>query len=393
MKEILIISNFSNLPEEGKTDRFFYLAKILNKHKYNIKIAISSFFHTKKKMREKKINKEIIYIKEPGYKKNVCLKRFYSHFIFGRNVKKYLEEAKEKPDIVYCAVPSLTAAYYCAKFCKKNKIKYIIDIQDLWPEAFKMIFNPKYFSKIIYYPFEKVANYIYSSADIIIGVSETYTKIALEISEKTKKNVVVYLGTDLSEFDILKRRENNFKKEKNKFLITYLGTLGHSYDIKLVIDAIKLLEKKYNIKNIQFLILGDGPLKEEFEKYSEIKKVDAIFLGRLKYEEIPSLLLKSDLVVNPIKSNSAASIINKVGDYAAAGKAVINTQESLEYRGLLENYEAGINCNNIQEVVEAIFKLYVNKELREKIGENNRKLAEDLFDRQKTYKKIVDVMS
>lgn len=55
------------------------------------------------------------------------------------------------------------------------------------------------------------------------------------------------------------------------------------------------------------------------------------------------LLCSCDIAVNPIKKGSAGSIINKVGDYAAAGIPVVNTQENLEYKNILEEYNAGIN--------------------------------------------------
>ena len=53
--------------------------------------------------------------------------------------------------------------------------------------------------------------------------------------------------------------------------IAYIGTLGHSYDIPLVINSIKYLNEK-GINNLKFIIMGDGPLKEEFENYAEEKK-------------------------------------------------------------------------------------------------------------------------
>lgn len=58
----------------------------------------------------------------------------------GENVEKYLK-TKTPPDIIYCAVPSLTGPYKAAQYSKNNKSKFIIDVQDLWPEAFQMIFN------------------------------------------------------------------------------------------------------------------------------------------------------------------------------------------------------------------------------------------------------------
>ena len=173
---------------------------------------------------------------------------------------------RKKPDIIYCSIPSIDAAYYVTKYAKKNNIKLIIDIQDLWPEAFKMVLNIPIISDIIFYPMNKKANFVYKNADEIIGVSETYVNRALKVNKKVEKGLSVFLGTDLNYFDSLIKSS----KKYNNFTIVYVGTLGHSYNIKLIIDALEQVRLKYN-KNINFLIMGDGPLKNEFQSYSKNK--------------------------------------------------------------------------------------------------------------------------
>ena len=137
------------------------------------------------------------------------------------------------------------------------------------------------------------------------------------------------------------------------------------------------------------MIIGDGPLRKEFEDYAKEKQINVEFTGKLEYGEMIGFLIESDLAVNPIKKG-AASIINKVADYAAAGLPVLNTQESLEYRNLVDKFNIGINCNNnnLQDIVDSIEKIYYNKSLRYEMGKNNRKLAELKFDRKITYKNI-----
>lgn len=86
--DILIVSHFGSTYSENDNDRFLYLAKSLDQ-KNNVEIVTSSFCHEKKIHRnqtEVSWPFKITFIEEPGYKKNVCLKRFYSHYIFGLNV-------------------------------------------------------------------------------------------------------------------------------------------------------------------------------------------------------------------------------------------------------------------------------------------------------------------
>lgn len=395
--DIVIVSQYLRNIEcfESNNSRFVYIAKLFAKSdENNVEIITSDFNHIKKE----KFNKvgELAGVKittchEPGYSKNVCLKRFNSHKKLSKNIKEYLEKRK-KPDIIYCAIPSLAVGKIVAQYAEKNGVRFVIDIQDLWPEAFKMVFKIPLLSNAIFYPMKRQANYIYKCADDIIAVSETYCNRALKVNKKVKKGLSVFLGTDLNYFDECAKK-NKVEFDDDLVRIAYIGTLGHSYNIPIVIDAIRYLNDK-GINNLKFIIMGDGPLKEEFENYAEEKKVDCQFTGRLEYEKMVGLLCSCDIAVNPIKKGSAGSIINKVGDYAAAGLPVINTQENNEYRNLVEEYKIGFNCenNNSNDLAEKINILWNDEKSRKGFGNNNRKLAEKKFNRNRTYNEIVKLM-
>ena len=136
------------MPDENiGNSRSKTIIEFLLKSNPNISIELISttFSHVYKNQRKYTVKDNDKYkftlLYEPGYKKNVSLKRFYSHYIFGKNLYKYLNKMEQKPDIIYCLIPSLDAGKACAKYAKKNNIRFIIDIQDIWPEAFKLVFE------------------------------------------------------------------------------------------------------------------------------------------------------------------------------------------------------------------------------------------------------------
>lgn len=397
--KILLVAHFTQTPNEKGNNRFNYIADLLGKDRKNqVELITSSFSHKYKKQRVMssepidKLNYKLTTIYEPDYKKNVSLRRFYSHFKMGKNLNKYLNNLNYKPDIVYCAVPSLDVGKVCAKFAKKNNIRFIIDVQDLWPEAFKLVFNIPIISNLIFLPMERKVNYIYSQANDIIAVSDLYADRASKVNKKFQHRLSIYLGTNLNYFDESKEKYKAIFND-NLIRIVYIGTLGHSYDIKCIIDAIKTLNAR-GIKNIKFIVMGNGPLQQEFENYAKEKNVNCEFTGRLPYEEMVGILCSCNIAVNPIKGNSACSIINKVGDYAAASLPVVSTQECEEYRKLVDSYKIGFNCENesSQDVANKLERLIKDKELRNEMGKNNRKLAEEKFDRKITYQKIIDLV-
>lgn len=400
MKDILMVTHFTQVPGEAGNGRFNYIANMLSKDpNKKVEVVTSSFSHGSKKQRKllsenlNDINYKLTMIKEPNYKKNVSLRRFYSHFIIGRNLKKYLKR-RTKPDIIYCSVPSLDVAKTAAKYAKKNNIKFIIDVQDIWPEAFKLIFNLPIISNLIFYPMKRSSEYIYKSADEIISVSKTYSDLAHKYNKKCNRVYDVFLGTELKTFDDYKNKNMITNKPSNEVWIAYAGTLGHSYDLTAVIESLTIMKNK-GFKNFKFIIMGNGPLKHKFEKHIEKNQIPANFTGRLNYDKMVGLLSACDIAVNPISKGAAQSIINKHADYAAAGLPVVNTQESKEYRELVDEHKIGFNCknNNAKDLADKLLQLYENKTLRIEMGSNHRKLAETRFDRTYTYPSIIDVIN
>lgn len=385
--DIVIIAQYLRDIEnlENNNSRFIYLAKMLVADSSNkVEIITSDFSHGKKQhfaSVDKLTGIKVTALHESGYPKNVCLKRFASHKELSKNVMAYLNN-RERPDVIYVAVPSLAVADICADYCKKKDVRFIVDIQDLWPEAFKMVVNIPVVSDIGFYPMQRQADRIYSAADQIIAVSETYAMRGMQVNKKCNAPIVAYLGTEKDNFD---RYAQRIERNNDEIIIAYIGSLAASYDLETVIDAIARI-----ITPVKLLVMGDGAYRKRFEDYAHEKGIAAEFTGSLSYPEMVKRLVNSDIAVNPIHKGSAGSIINKVNDYAMAGLPVVNTQESSEYRKLLEQYGAGINCEceNSDDVYNALTRLIENNQIRIDMGNNSRKLGEEKIDRAESYKQI-----
>lgn len=393
--DIVIISEFGEDYSQSDNDRFLYLAKMLvnDSDEYSVEIITSSFRHTTKQHRNRPVAEwpfKVTFIDEPGYPKNVCLKRFYSHHVWGKNLERYLR-SRSKPDVVYCAIPSLSGPYRIAKYCEKNNIRFIMDVQDLWPEAFQMVLNIPVISDVVFAPFTILANGIYKRADAICAVSDTYCQRAVKVNKKVKDTTTVFLGTELASFDRYATEKPILEKKDGEIWLAYCGTLGSSYDLTCVIDALAML----NDSRLRFIVMGDGPKKDEFEAYARQKGISAEFVGRLTYNSMCSLLSTCDININPIAHMAAQSIINKHADYAASGKPVISTQENDEYRRLISEYQMGFNCrnNDSADLADKIKRLVDDNQLRSSMGRNARRCAEEKFDRKVAYNKLLDAIN
>ena len=396
--DVLIVAEYLDNVQDPRTynSRFLTVADLLIEAGHKVRIVTTDFIHSTKRHVSGVTTYgdcELTALHEPGYTKNVSLKRFYSHWVLSQNLKKWLKTI-ERPDVIYCAVPSLDFSYQAAKYAKQNGIKFVLDIQDLWPEAFGMVLCIPVLTNIAFSPLRWKANTIYRSADRIVAVSQTYVDRALKVHKSIKEGTVVFLGTNLERFDNCKSTPTAIEKRTDEIRLGYVGTLGHSYDLKTVMDGIELLQDKPYYKRIRFVVAGDGPLRDYFEEYALSKNLSVAFTGMLPYPQMVSTLCTCDIAVNPIVKGAAASIINKHGDYAAAGIPVINSQESDEYRRLVETFDMGLNveCGNPYDMAEKIACLINDNELRGRLGHGARTCAETKFNRACTYSAIIEAI-
>ena len=119
------------------------------------------------------------------------------------------------------------------------------------------------------------------------------------------------------------------------------------------------------------------------------------FWGFTAYPRMAAALANSDVVINSFVKGAPQSIVNKVGDYLASGKPMINTLENPVFCRLVDKYQFGINVEpgKPEPLKEAILEYYQDQNAAVLAGRNARQLAETRFDRKTSYQKIVEVTS
>ena len=395
MLDAVIISNYWHFPSEKSSSRYHSIACMAKNCGISVEVITSRFYHTQKRCRNE-ANIDVPYkatlIEEGSYKKNVSVARILAHQRFAANVIKYLS-GRKPPDVIYLFVPPAGLAEKVTRFSNERNIRVIIDVLDLWPEAFGMIL-PKAIATPLLYPMKHSVEYAYRNADAVIAVSDTYTRLAAQKNRKCRSGHSVFIGTDLHNFDAAAEGAQPLEGKLRPITMAYIGMLGHSYDLSSVMDAMELLRRQ-NVDEVELLVIGDGPLREKFEKYAQQLNLPVRFIGRLPYEEMVKKLVRCDIGINVLIGGSAATIINKHADYAAAGIPIINVQKNQEFGELLLSYNAGFSSmpGDTGSLAESIRKLAQDDVLRKKMGQNSRRLAEDKFDRNKTYSEIISIIT
>lgn len=399
MRKIGIVSlGYAWLPCEPGPSRFYDIARMFAEHGYEVDLIGSSFQHYEKKPKNKILIKEQNYpfhntfIEVPAYKKNIDLRRVYSNMIAGKRVIEHLEQ--NTYDVIYCSIPANNVAAKVGEYCRKRNIPFIVDIEDLWPEAMEMVFRVPVLKDILFYPFKRDAERTYACADAVIGTSREYTNRVFLNQKREILHKTVYVGCDLSVFDDgIQMHKQEITKGEEEFWVSYAGSIGTSYDIRTLVLAGEELRKQKR-DNIKIKIMGTGPLKDELETLAKELHCDNVeFLGYVDYKRMAANLSISDVLINSFVKGAPQSIVNKVGDYLAAGKPMLNTLESNEFMELVETQDFGTNVEpeNVQALVDVILEYYKDSEKCKLQGEQARKTAEEFFDRNHSYLGMIEI--
>lgn len=399
MKRIAIITMGVKLNNENGYTRFRFLSEYLAANGYQVDLITTSFQHWAKAQRDLQRVKEdkyafsLRFIEEPGYKKNIDLRRIWSHHIAAKNLKKMLQQDGDY-DLIYCEIPPNDVALVAAEFAREKGIPFVVDVNDLWPEAMRMVLDVPVISDILFYPFLRDARKVYDLCSGVVGTSDEYAARPFKHRREDIPKITVYVGNELAVFDQgAEDHMDEVQKPEGEFWVTYAGTIGTSYDIRTMVLAADVLKER-GYDNIHMKILGGGPLKEELEELASTLKGNVDFVGYAPYEKMAAYLKKSDILVNSFVKKAPQSIVTKIGDYLAAGKPMINTCSSPEFRGKVETDGFGINIEAEDKIIlaDAILELYKDEGKRARMGERARQIAQEQFDRPYAYRKILELM-
>lgn len=376
INNLIIVAPFTSVPGEFKFNRFLLLANLFS-NIYNVTLITSNYNHNDKmhnRLHSYVVNDnlEIICLNEIGYKKNISIKRFLSHIHFTLNFFLFLKKNKNKfhNSKVIGAYPLIFPLFFLAFYRIKYKYKLIIDINDIWPQAFGHLL-PKFCRFILDSNFiNMISHYIFKRADAISSVSETYLKYGIKVNPCVE-SYVLYLGGDKKIIDICSN-ENGINKNEINF--SYIGALGTSYDLKTCILAFNKFNSFYD-KKIYFHLIGDGPERFYLQK---ISNANILFHGFLDYKDMLRIAKKSDYLVNPIKDGASQSVTNKLSDYILLSKPIISSQDSIEIKSFFDDnsyliYKAGDVqdlTNKIEQGLKYFSKFEINNDLLVKFDRN-----------------------
>lgn len=383
--KIAIVAPYCSLPDEPNFNRFWYLAVLLAQS-HDVLLLTSNFKHTDKSFRRPQAAEEasqgrlkVKLLNESGYAKNVSLARVQSHRVLVKDFEQWLQNCRPGEwDVIYSAYPLIATNTLLGRHKARLGCKLIVDVQDVWPEAFSSVVPA--LKKIPHnlLPFASRANTAYAAADGLVAVSQSYLDRAREANPHAPGEVV-YIGADYGKLGSAEPKQ--FDTEKTRFF--YLGTLSYSYDMETVCKGIRQMAEAG--RNVELHIMGGGPDLEKLKQYES----DAVkFYGYIPYAEMMAVAKGCDIAVNAIQSYAMQSVTNKLSDYMALEKPILNSQENAEVRELLKLLpHADYRSGDVEGFIKAAEAISARKNDPADSKEIVRR-----FKRDVSYQKIVNLI-
>jgi len=147
---------------------------------------------------------------------------------------------------------------------------------------------------------------VLGNADKVIFVSNALLNKAKSLSYSGTNAVVIPNGIDPKIFKPLDKEKIKRELGLNKKVVGYVGNL------KYVKRADKFSEIFENIalkQEVEFLVVGDGELRENVEKECRQKSLKVKFVGRVPNDEVPYYMNAMDVMILPSRNEGFGAVI------------------------------------------------------------------------------------
>ncbi len=217
----------------------------------------------------------------------------------------------------------------------------------------------------------------------IIATSKIYALSSRILLRNIEKVRVIPNGVDCRLFnpEVEGERIRKIYNLEGGIVILFVAALTkwHKYKgLDFLLKAFKIVKK--NFVNARLLIIGEGPLRRNYESLALSLGIneDALFVGEVGEKELPEFYAASDMVALPSLDRSEGFGLTLL-EGNASGRPVIGSKVG----GVPEVIEDGYNGflvrpHDENALAKAIEKLCNDENLRIRMGKNGRNFAEQL---------------
>jgi colanic acid biosynthesis glycosyl transferase WcaI len=277
-------------------------------------------------------------------------------------------------DLIYCSSPPLFAgaAGLALAFLKRKPL--VFEVRDLWPEsaiALDELSNPRWIRWA-----EALENACYRRSRKIVVVTRGIHNRLLERGIPAEKLVFIPNGANLDEFQFQADQRSGWREElgwQDKFVAIYAGIFGLAQGLETIVKTAELLRDSLSIR---FLLVGEGPKKEEITNLAARLNLDNLqILPEQPRSAMPGLLSAADVAMIPLRRLELfkGALPSKMFDAWACSRPIVISIDG-EARELVNHAEGGLYVppEDPWALAKALLQLHADQELCTRMGSNGR---------------------
>lgn len=315
--------------------------------------------------------------------------RHYLSFMFGA-----IRQSWQHPpdfDVVWASSPPLFTGIAGYAIARLKRARFCLDIRDIWPES-AVVAGQISATGMLFKAAKVVEKLLYRLADQTTCVASPMAAYIASISRR-KRPEIIYNAIPGS---MLGAEPLPASKIPETISILYIGNMGYCQNLKLVIDAAKILKEK-NITNICFKLVGNGIEKEELESLKTEHSLDNLSIsGIVDKNKAIAMIKECDALMLHLKDDGTMdkTIPSKVFDYLAGGRPILYglKGEAAEILG-----ESGGNLYydpaDAMQLAERAIELQRDYLQLAKKALHNREMVKKRFLRERMAEKLLQIFN
>ena len=285
------------------------------------------------------------------------------------------------------------------KFSKRSKLIY--NIQDFNPEQTEAIGFAK--NKLVISIARSLDKLSCRYSDVVIVVGRDMKETLKKRFKYKKVPRCVVINNWVDENDIyplprLHPKVEDFKKKyglDNKLVFMYSGNLGLYYDLE---NIIKVIGEFKDRKDIVFVFIGDGSIKQELIDYKvENGLMNVKFIPYQDKKDLIYSLNSADVhIVTNAKGIKGVSVPSKIYGVMATGRFILGVlEEGSEASIIIKDSNAGICCEpgNYRNIFEQIKFLSSRTGIIDENNDRGYKYIVENFSKKRSISKYTETLN
>lgn len=287
----------------------------------------------------------IRFLQSPGYSSNRSAGRVFDHWAIAR---EFLRRSLDfpAPEIILCSLPTPDLCSAASAYCRRARIPLVVDIRDLWPDAFQFGANLK--AKVVSPLFTRMRHQSAAAcmeAEGLVAPSQAFLDWGLSLARRDAgpNDGVIPFGHpgplgEASHEDRQFWSHRGISLDGDMFLVVFSGTLTVHFDFDPLGGAAEMLHDRR--PNAAVVCCGDGPQLGKLQrKFRQLGNM--LFPGRVNGRQLSALLASAQVGLAPyvVESHFESHLPNKIVEYCAHGVPVLSslrgvTQDLLRTEGI-----------------------------------------------------------